>query len=75
MSKVPQVTGKEAVRAFERADFRVARIKGSHHIMKKKGHRLHLSVPVHDGETLGKGLLNDLIATAGLSLDEFIKLL
>ena len=75
MAKPRQVTGKEAVRAFERAGFRLDRINGSHHILKKAGHPGRLSVPVHAGENLGKGLLRELIGIAGLTMDEFIALL
>ena len=35
MSKLPSVTGWEAIRAFEKAGFVVDRIRGSHHILKK----------------------------------------
>lgn len=75
MPKPPRVTGREAVRAFERAGFHLDRIRGSHHILKKKGHVGQLSIPVHGNETLGKGLLNDLIATAGLTWKQFIAFL
>jgi predicted RNA binding protein YcfA (HicA-like mRNA interferase family) len=43
--------------------------------MKKEGHREILSVPVHAGKTIGKGLLGDLIDAAGLTVEQFIKLL
>jgi len=75
MSKMRQVKGKEAVRAFKRAGFSVIRITGSHHIMEKEGHVGQLSVPVHRGENVGKGLLLSLIATAGLTWDEFLEYL
>ena len=75
MSKQRQVKGKEAVRAFERAGFSVVRITGSHHIMKKDGHRARLSVPVHGNEDIGNGLLLDQIEAAGLTTSEFYALL
>ena len=75
MSRVPRISGGEAVRAFERAGFVVDRISGSHHILKEEGHVSRLSVPVHAGRTLGVGLLSSLINAAGLTVDEFIALL
>jgi len=75
MSKGRPVTGKEAVRAFERAGFVFNRQSGSHVILKKDGHRYHLSVPVHAGKTLGTGLLNSLIEAAGLTPEQFAELL
>lgn len=75
MARSPRVTGPEAIRAFERAGFHLDRTRGSHHILKKAGHPLLLSIPVHRGETLGVGLLNSLIEAAGLTPDEFVALL
>ncbi len=75
MSDVPVISGKKAVRAFERAGFVVVRVKGSHHIMKKEGNPNRLSIPVHAGETVGKGLLESQIELAGLTIDEFKELI
>lgn len=73
MCRMPRITGKEAVKAFERAGFVLNRVKGSHHILKRNGVRL--SIPVHSGITVGVGLLNSLISAAGLTVDEFLELL
>lgn len=75
MSKLPSISGAEAIAAFERADFALARIKGSHHVLKKAGHAYVLTVPVHAGKKLGPGLLKALIKGAGLDVDEFVRLL
>lgn len=72
MSKLPSVSGKEAVSAFSNNGFEVVRICGSHHMMKKTGHRFVLSVPVHRNEPLKKGLLRGLISDAGKTVDEFL---
>ena len=75
MAKAPRISGEEAVKAFEKAGFVVVRITGSHHIMKKGGHKYRLSIPVHRGRTLGVGLLAAQIAAAGLTIEEFAELL
>ena len=75
MSEVPRITGKEAIKAFERAGFLVARIKGSHHIMKRTGWSKRLSIPVHGPEILGLGLLRSQIKHAGLTVEQFVDLL
>lgn len=72
MSDVPSVSGEQAVRAFSRLGFSVVRIKGSHHIMKKPGHRYNLSVPVHKGPTIKKGTLRSLVEDAGVMVAEFV---
>ena len=73
MPRVPRVSVAEAVRAFERAGWRVARQTGSHVVMLKPGSMLSLSIPQH--RELGPGLLGDQIKKAGLSIDEFIEFL
>ena len=75
MPKTPRITGEEAVRAFEKSGFILERINGSHHILKKEGHRFRLSIPVHKGKTVGLGLLKSQIEAAGLTVEQFIELL
>jgi len=75
MPKIPRITGKQAVAAFCKAGFRLARIKGSHHILKHETIPYRLSVPVHRGQTVGTGLLKDQIEKAGLTVEQFIELL
>jgi predicted RNA binding protein YcfA (HicA-like mRNA interferase family) len=75
MPKVPRIPGREAVAAFEKFGYEVDRVKGSHHILKKPGCFELLSIPVHDGKTVGTGLLSHQIKLAGLTIEEFRKLL
>ena len=74
MPKTPKVSGEDAVKAFKGAGFSLARISGSHHILKKDGCR-RLSVPVHAGKSVGTGLLLSQIKAAGLTVEKFIELL
>lgn len=73
MPKLPRISGQQAVRAFEKAEWRVVRQRGSHVVMTKTGSIVTLSVPLHT--ELGPGLLRDQIRKAGLSVEEFIELL
>ncbi len=75
MSSLPAVTGKQAIKAFSRLGFFVARTTGSHKIMKKEGHPYLVSVPSHAGETLKPGTLRGLIRSAGITPDEFVEAL
>ncbi len=74
-TKLPTITGEEAIDAFSRDGFYVARIKGSHHVMKKDGHIHLLVVPFHQSKPLKPGTLRSLIRTAGLTVEEFVELL
>ncbi len=66
---LPVVSGAQAVRAFERAGWVIARRKGSHVILKKPKAFHTLSVPDHD--ELDPGTLRALIRKAGLTVEEF----
>ncbi len=66
MSELPAVSGREAIRAYQTVGFKVVRIEGSHHILKKPGHPFVLSIPVHGNKPLKRGTLRRLIRDAGL---------
>jgi len=48
-------------------------LDGSHVVLRKEGSKLTLSVPKH--KELRPGLLRKLIKDAGITIEEFIKLL
>lgn len=72
MAKLPRISGMEAVKAFNKAGWFVARQTG-HIIMVKSGSTVTLSVPRH--KELDRGTLRKLIKLAGLTVDEFVGLL
>lgn len=73
MGELANISGKEAVKAFERAGWSVRGQVGSHVMMTKDGVRANLSVPQH--KELSVGTLRKLIRMAGLTVDEFLALL
>ena len=73
MAKLPVVSGAEAVKAFQRAGWRIDRQKGSHVILLRPGHVASLSVPQHP--ELAPGTLRALVRAAGISVDDFAALL
>jgi len=72
---LPEVSGKDTVKALSRAGFIVVRQRGSHVIMEKRtvDEVIRLTVPLHN--SLKKGTLRRIISDAGLSVQEFKKLL
>ncbi|HWK88667.1 MAG TPA: type II toxin-antitoxin system HicA family toxin [Longimicrobium sp.] len=74
MSRLPRVTGRKVIRALCKAGFEVARTRGSHHFLRHADGRVTV-VPVHAGETLGPGLLNQILADVNLTRDELIAML
>ncbi len=74
MGHLPSISGREAVKAFEKAGWEVRRIGSSRHIiMKKEASLTTLSIPDH--KVLDRGLLRSLIRDAFLSVDDFCSLL
>ena len=71
MAPVPVLRPKEVVKTFEKLGWVVARQRGSHIILTKKGHIATLSVPNHP--EVARGTLRSLIARAGITLEEFLE--
>lgn len=74
MTTWPAVTGKALLAALKKKGFVVARIKGSHHILKHADGRMTV-VPVHAGETIGTGLLAKILLTCDMTREELQTLL
>lgn len=74
MPPVPSVSGERIVRALERAGFEVARIHGSHYILRHPDGR-GTTVPVHQGRDVAKGTLRGILADIGLTVEDFQRLL
>ena len=72
MPALPVLSGRKAVRAFEKHGWQVARQRGSHIIMVKEGENVTLSIPDH--KEVAKGTLRSLIRAAGLTVAEFVRL-
>ena len=70
MSKLPLLSWRAVIKALRKAGFIVARQKGSHIILVKDD--CVLPVPKH--AQIKRGLLMEIIAEAGLTKEEFLKL-
>jgi len=74
MPSVPLISSREAIKAFEKIGYTKNHQTGSHIILRRiEPPRLHLSVP--ERRELPRGTLRRLIRDAGLTVEEFIKLL
>ena len=74
MSRLPTITGRQMMRALERAGFTVSRTHGSHHFMRHPDGRT-TTVPVHGKETLGPGLVSKILRDVEMSRDDLQGLL
>ncbi len=72
MTRLPRISGKEAVRILRGIGFQVVRTRGSHVFLRHPDGRV-TTVPVHSGEMLGPGLLRSILRDIELSTEEFIQ--
>ncbi len=70
MARLANISGKEAVKAFQKSGWNVAGQVGSHVVMTKSGLRVNLSIPQH--KELSIGTLRALIRHVGLTIEEFL---
>jgi predicted RNA binding protein YcfA (HicA-like mRNA interferase family) len=72
VGRLAGISGKQAVKAFVRAGFSVARQKGSHITLEKKGVP-SLVIPNH--KSLSPFLLRSQVERAGLTEEQFLDLI
>ena len=73
MTRLSNLSGKDAVKAFQKAGWQKLGQVGSHVVMIKPGVRVNLSIPQH--RELSVGTLRALIRNSGLTVEEFLELL
>ncbi len=69
MGRLNNISGKEAVAAFQKEGWLIMGQVGSHLVMTKPNMRANLSIPQH--KELSIGTLRVLIRNAGLNVDDF----
>lgn len=75
MPKLPVVNGREVIRALERAGFLLYRRVGSHVSLWNPDTRRGATVTDHGSKDLPPGTLRGIIRDAGLTVEEFRRLL
>ena len=73
MGRLGNISGKDAVKVFQRAGWRPLGQVGSHMVMVKQEAKANLSIPQH--KELSVGTLRALIRASGMSVDEFLALM
>jgi len=73
MRGIHNLSPRKVVKAFERAGWTIWGQKGSHVKLTKQENPNILSIPVHKGKPIKKGLLLDQIKRAGLTPQEFLE--
>jgi predicted RNA binding protein YcfA (HicA-like mRNA interferase family) len=74
MSRLPSCSATDVIRALKRAGFNLDHTTGSHYFFRHPNRPRPVPVPFHRGD-IKRGLLHEIIRQAGLTIDQFIKLL
>lgn len=72
MSKLPRLSGRDAVRALEKIGFYVKRQHGSHIILRRDNPFAQTVIPDH--KELDRGTLRAILRQIELSVDDFCSL-
>jgi predicted RNA binding protein YcfA (HicA-like mRNA interferase family) len=74
VSTLPQVSGRKVVQALLKLGYEKDRQKGSHIVLRQVSYP-HRRIVVPDHKEVAKGTMRAIIRHAGLTVEEFIKLL
>jgi len=72
MSTFSALNGTQLIKALRRLGFDVIRIKGSHHFLRHPDGRCTV-VPVHRGETIGRGLFAQILRDCEITREDIQK--
>ena len=73
MSRMPQVTARELIRFLKAQGFVEDRQSGSHMTMWHKKRNITVTIPVHEGCDIGRGLAVRILKDAGFSVDDYLR--
>ena len=74
MPRMPQVTARELVAFLKSQGFTEDRQSGSHLTLRHPDRKGMVTVPVHTGTDLGRGLAIRVLRDAGFSVEEYLRL-
>jgi predicted RNA binding protein YcfA (HicA-like mRNA interferase family) len=74
MTRMPQVTARDLVRFLKAQGFIEDHQTGSHLTLWHPGRNVSVTVPMHSGCDVGRGLALRILKDAGFSVDDFLRL-
>lgn len=72
MTRMPQVTARDLVRFLKQNGFVDDRQTGSHLTLWNEEKKIAVTVPVHTGADIGRGLAVRVLKDAGFTVDDFV---
>ena len=73
MGRMPQVAARELIRFLKAQGFEEERRSGSHLTLYHPGKKIMVTVPVHTGCDVGRGLAIRILKDAGFSVDDYLR--
>ena len=74
MSRMPQVTARELARFLKKQGFVEDRQSGSHLTLWHDGKKASVTIPMHTGCDVGRGLALRILKDAGLTVEDYLRL-
>lgn len=73
MGRMPQVTARELIRFLKAQGFEEDRQSGSHLTLYHPVKKVMITVPVHTGCDVGRGLAIRILKDAGFSVEDYLR--
>ena len=74
MPRMPQITARELVRFLKSQGFVEDRQSGAHLTLWHEARKVSVTVPIHTGTDLGRGLAARILKDAAFSIDDYLRL-
>jgi predicted RNA binding protein YcfA (HicA-like mRNA interferase family) len=74
MARMPQVSARELVRFLKSQGFIEDRQSGSHLTLWQEARKVAVTVPMHTGADVGRGLAVRILKDAGFSVGDYLRL-
>ncbi len=74
MPNIPVVSARKLIKVLQKKGFKLHRTQGSHHIYIQSDTQITVSIPVHSGHDLGKGITLSILKDAQITIEEFQKM-
>jgi len=73
MSRMPQVNARELIAFLKKHGFIEDRQSGSHLTLWNEEQQRSITIPIHGGCRLGRGLIVRILKDAGFTVEDFIR--
>jgi len=74
MTRMPHVTARDLVRFLKRQGFAEDRQSGSHLTLWHDERKVSVTIPIHTGCDVGRGLAIRILKDAGFAVEDYLRL-